>query len=445
MRRTLLTLLVGLSVIVPTGAIASSNDDRADARPMRFHGGWHSVDIPRGSVEPGEDLSCLDAVDQGTPLTTPQTFWFLLQPDADLTAEVRAYGQRQGAPTGLGIFEQGASTPFACGTPNGQTVLRMPLEGGSTYELQVSCQCDTSGNIIGGGFITAAIVPPNDELANAAEVSVLPFGDHPFLSVANTDNHAYDCDLPGHELEGTVGDPPEILYRSTRNVWYRYEAPDEQPLFVEVFRYSSPHLNVYVEADDQLELLQCRGPETRTGEYEAFRLYTRALVEVVAGRTYYFEVMEGNREPSVADVYVAHAERTDMSLDDIRVGPPISATNSSRRVEIDVGANGHAGPATMISLLSCPPGGPEASCVLVGETHASWLQFFGGPGTVVIDWDTAGCVGDVELRAVLSSPYTADPEDSNDRRSTIMSLEGGSYGVGGGPCLLYNWLWFIPR
>lgn len=302
---------VGLLAGGPSARASGANDDRSDAQPMNVGGWFVPDDWNEGTVEPGEDVSCLAAVDPGLPTTSKATFWYRFQVDTDATIEITGEEARLAAPQGLGAFETGSEHPLSCGSYDGSfTVLRWRAEAGKAYDVQVSCECDDTQRIASGGLSTAAIVPVNDDLSAATAVTTLPFADEVYLASATVDHHSPDCDLPGVEIDQQFFDTtPPLVYTSTRNAWYRYVAPEDLVLLIEGFRYvSAPHLNVYFESADGLTLLQCRTPETRSGEYEPYQEFVRARVEVKAGEVYLFELIEGDEGiPHPAELNIRNA------------------------------------------------------------------------------------------------------------------------------------------
>jgi PKD repeat protein len=256
--------LIGMTLFVPGTASAAppSQDDFANAitidqSSLPFS---DSVAIDDATLEGGEPSGCYFA---------GKSIWYSITPTSNgvLRADIGGstfidrieYVYRQ---DGSGF---GGLTTIACASPyyNGASSATFPVEAGKTYYLQVGgFYSDSSGTL---NLSVEAIPPPgNDDFANAASVSSIPYSDSP--------------DLTGATLQSD--EPmPSCGYSPQSTVWYAFTPASSGSYIVGTSTASFyPELAVYAgSALPTLSEVSCRfnGP---------------AVFKATGGTTYYIQL-----------------------------------------------------------------------------------------------------------------------------------------------------------
>ncbi|HVL32668.1 MAG TPA: hypothetical protein VM600_03700 [Actinomycetota bacterium] len=416
-----MTMLAGMIAAPGAARADTAADHRADARLItRALPTWTSDDVA-ATIEPGEDLSCLgDAAHAGSAIGL-QSVWYRIEPPVDLTLYIRAWTPGI-AGSGLGIFEATSQSPLACGVDDAGMVLRQRVHRDVLYDIQLVCVCDRWREVVSGWQIEVGIAPDNDDRSSAKLALPLPYRDTVFLRGGTPDHKTAACETVPVVLPVPTSDL--LSNDQAPNAWYRFDASHDDTLLARVERHpDSPDINVYELRDDGgAELVTCSAVFT-TNAHEPYRPFfetTLAVFEVRAGHSYLIELDDRANYVENAHFSLDRAVGTDVSVRQVRVSAPQGDTGTLRSIDVELDASNGFGPNTYVVVQVCPVPGPDTACTELAENG--------------LDWDTAGCVGDVRVNATAEVPFAVDPDQTNNTAETIVHLAGSPVGIGGGSC-----------
>jgi len=213
--------------------------------------------------------------------------WFDFTPPSDTYVDVQTYGSGYYAILSVYTGARGdlSSVPGTCG--NNQTIFQ--ASAGTTYHIMVGQCCSNGGT--GGGDLSFSLrtrqAPPNDNFADAAVVSELPFNDTVDSFVASRE-----------PAEPT----PSCNYYPTGTVWYAFTPAQTASVTARVM-FTSVTTAVYTGSSlANLSELGCR-------------YYGGLTFRATAGQTYFIQVGgSGNPQPLEFRLDIAVAPQVSFSI-----------------------------------------------------------------------------------------------------------------------------------
>jgi hypothetical protein len=274
-------LMMMLPVATPVAAAAPDNDNLANASVIGALPFDAYPDMSEATLEPGEAIGC----DNGYGLD--QSVWYAWNSAQAGQLSVQVDGSWGGQTAAVyGPFASPPTDVTALGSPAGcvlypgsDNALHHSVGAGETYLFQLTTV--SSWFVSPHLRITEALPPANDDKANAAVISGLPF--------------AADADLTLATLE--AGED-KCGFGFDRTVWYRYAPPANGTLEIGLSRDQGQVLGA-LYAGNELAISTAGAP----GCFSSFGLPTRFVVS--GGTMYFLQVGDHSGEFGSEPVHVA--------------------------------------------------------------------------------------------------------------------------------------------
>jgi hypothetical protein len=224
-RLVIVAVILGCLVAVQPGVASAAppaNDDFADATVISALPFSDSGDLDGTTTEPGEPGGCFDQA--------PQTVWYAFTPAADIVVKADLDGSDFGVVVSvyeaLGGGFEGLHFLDCIGFA-GSSVLT--AQAGTTYYYQVKSTFVGTANL--QFHVQQLPPPPNDDFANATQVTALPFSDTVDHLIAATREPDEPFPCAGGLIDSTV--------------WWAFTPAASGPYSVSFDGPLSPHLAAY--------------------------------------------------------------------------------------------------------------------------------------------------------------------------------------------------------
>jgi hypothetical protein len=406
----LLSIIAACLAGAPAHAAPPDNDDRANATLVEIDPVWRSDSVPllSGTVEASEDLSCLRTTTGDVERDDLYaSLWFRIELGASSTLAARVWGDL--TQPSIGIYKASDATPFACQDDGGR--LRVNVDAGQTYLLQIACECvaSTSATNLELGW-----VPSNDDRAKAAPIEVPIVRQWLFSKGATRQPGDPDgCSDP------TVNVPVWPLAVEHPTVWYSLKPTRDSIWLATTWRaLGGTNIHLFDVSGDGTRRVSC----TPTDD----GWYTYARLDLVGGHDYLLAIVDLSTEPTILELSVDEMERRDVSVSGLRVDAREEPISFKRTISFDYELVDGTSRYSRYEVSTCPREGASQLC----RTISSGMFYAKSSGTIEVSWTTVACVGDYTVRVHVFDPRTADVTPQDDTAEIPVSFLGGGYQVG---------------
>jgi hypothetical protein len=241
--RTLLLFTAAVAFTLPATAEASppTNDDFDAATVVSSLPFLDSRDTTGATAAADDPTDCFGI--------TPASVWYSFTPTSDVTVEVEPYGSDYDTILAAYTGTRGNLTPYTLGLPCTddnrllfQGPLALPLSAGTTYYIAVYAFPPSTGGPLHLGIWNMNSPALNDNTANAAPITSLPFKDSANNSTATSEIGEPAC-------EGITG----------ATVWYSFTPTTDQRVYAtsQASLTSETSLALYTGTPDALTQIAC--------------------------------------------------------------------------------------------------------------------------------------------------------------------------------------------